>query len=419
MKRFLKNTDGNVAIVTSLSGVLLAGVAGLVTIFVQAADSEEAIQASLDAAVLAATAMPPGTKETQRIATAQAVFTTNLESAKKAGGADFVITSQPAFIVEDTEVSGRAKAKAKNPLGAALGISEMDVVSVAAARKIQSDPLCILALNGSQPASIEIYGNATLNAIDCAAQANSSDGKGMKLYGSKSKATASEFGVNGGYSGETWAPEPIKGVEKVNDPYANLPLPEAGACVDTKKKYGSAQYTLEPGTYCGGLNIGSGAEVTLNPGTYIMKDGQFSVGSGATVSGDEVMVALVGSNSYIHLMSKSATKLTSPRSGTYKNMQFMSDRDLSSSKFQQEWTTVLGGATLDYDGVMYLPEQQFWVGGTLHNVVINANSPSLAIVADKIWLQGNVVMQVTQENKRGLQDVAQAPSFGYGARLVR
>jgi hypothetical protein len=97
----------------------------------------------------------------------------------------------------------------------------------------------------------------------------------------------------------------------------------------------------------------------------------------------------------------------------------MSDRDVSHSKFEQEWTTIFSGATLDYDGVMYLPEQQFWVSGTGHDVIISANSPSLAIVVEKIWAQGNVVLEITQEDRRGIGKVAQAPGFGFGAMLAK
>ena len=149
-----------------------------------------------------------------------------------------------------------------------------------------------------------------------------------------------------------------------------------------------------------------------------MKDGQFAVNSGATVTGDEVMIALVGADSYIHLMSNSVTKVTSPRDGTYKNIQFMSDRDLTLSKFEQEWTTILGGATLDYDGVLYLPEQQFWVGGAGGDVIINGNSPTIAMVADKIWAQGNAIFEITQADRRAM-GLTPENSFAYGARLVR
>jgi Putative Flp pilus-assembly TadE/G-like len=417
VSEFSSATGGNVAVITALSAVLLTGVAGLATLFLQSTDSQTTLQASLDAAVLAGTAMKSGTTDKDRIAVAAAIFTANVEAANREGHAQFTVDGAPSFKVKNTEVSGTSFAKVENSLGAALGISSMNVTAKATAEKVESAPLCMLALNGSEPASLEVYGNATLNAINCAVQANSSNKTGMKMYGA-SKATASEFGVGGDYSGTGWSPPPVNGVEKVKDPFADVPVAVPGSCTSVPKKLSSGKFTLDPGTYCGGLDFGAGAAVFLNPGNYIMKDGQFQVGSGATVTGENVMVALVGANSHLLLMSNSSTKLTSPTEGTYKNIQFMSDRDLSTSKFNQEWTTILAGATLDYDGVMYLPEQQFWTSGTGHDIIIKANSPSLAIVADKVWLQGNVVMQVTQENKRGLEDVANAPGFVYGSRLV-
>jgi hypothetical protein len=108
----------------------------------------------------------------------------------------------------------------------------------------------------------------------------------------------------------------------------------------------------------------------------------------------------------------SVVTLTSPSSGTYMNIQFMSDRTVSQSKKQQEWTTILGSATLNYQGVMYLPEQQIWAEGT-----INATSPSMAILADQVWWQGNQKTTITVANPQNLP-VAAAPTFGIGARLV-
>ena len=377
------------------------------------------VQASLDAAVLAGTAMEGNASDIRRIEVAQKVFAANLSELAQANGANFVVSPIPTFSVSMTEVSGQAHGKIKNTIGAIIGISEMSVDAKAKAQKQKSHPLCVLALSKTSPASIEVYGNAQFNAHNCAAQANSSNGEGLKTYGSKAKSTASEFGVNGDFSGENWEPTPTTGILPVQDPYANLPVPQPDVCVNLGSKLQGATITLDPGTYCGGLDIMAGSVVSLNPGIYIMKDGQFAVGSGSSVSGDEVMIALVGADSYLLLKSGSTTKLTSPMTGTYKNMQFMSDRDLSQSKHQAEWTTILGGATLDYDGVMYLPEQQIWASGAAHDIIIKANSPCLSIVADKVWAQGNVIYDITQANPRNLTDIAVAPSFGYSARIVK
>lgn len=289
------------------------------------------------------------------------------------------------------------------------------MIASATAEKTSSEPVCVLALNEKEPSSFEAYGTAKFNAR-CAVQANSNHGSGLKIYGN-STATAAAFGVTGGYSGTAWLPQPVEGTSVIMDPYANLSVPSAGPCMSVDK-FIKTDVTLKPGTYCGGINIKPAAHVTLNPGVYFMKVGQFAVNSGSSVAGNDVMIALVGMDSYLNLLSQSATKLTSPRNGIYKNIQFMSDRDLSTSQHNKEWTTVLGGATLDFDGVMYLPEQQLWASGAGGKVIINANSPTMAIVADKIWAQGDVVYQITNEDRRNM-DLAQNLSFENGARLVK
>jgi hypothetical protein len=414
-----RDTQGSIAVVTALSLTVLTGAAGMATIYVQSQSAKASIQASLDAAVLAGTALRTGTPDAQRIKAAKRAFEFNLQQATKGSSAEIEITKDTEFLINETQVTGMAHARVKNTLGAALGITSMQVDTAAVAKKMESDPLCILTLDKTQPSTIEIYGNAHLNARDCAVQTNSNSGEGMKIYGNQSSATASQFGVTGDYSGDNWSPKPVTGTEPVLDPYADLPVSEPGACVAAGSIPNSGAFTLNPGTYCGGLDLKAGVTVTLNPGIYIMKDGQFAVNSGATVTGEDVLIALVGVNSFLDLKSGSAVRLTSPREGVYKNMQFMSDRDVSHSKFEQEWTTIFSGATLDYDGVMYLPEQQFWVSGTGHDVIISANSPSLAMVVNKLWAQGNVVLEITQEDRRGIGKVAQAPGFGFGAMLAK
>ncbi len=417
--RYFRDTHGSIAVIAALSLAVLTGAAGLATIYVQGQNTKTALQASLDAAVLAGTAMQTGTPDGQRIKVAKKAFKFNLKKMTENQSAEINISKDTEFFVTKTVVTGKAHAKVRNSLGAALGITEMAVETNATAKKMSSDPLCILALDATQPSTIEIYGNAHLNAPDCAVQANSSNGEGMKLQGAKSSATASQFGVTGNYSGTNWSPKPVIGSEPVLDPYADLPVPAAGTCVDAANIPKGGTFTLNPGTYCGGLKIGSGAVVTLTPGIYIVKDGQFTVSSGAAVNGEDVLIALVGANSHLNILADAKVKLSSPRDGVYKNIQFMSDRDLSKSKFGEEWSTIFSGATLAYDGVMYLPEQHLWVSGTGHDVVINANSPSLAMVVNKLWAQGNVVLAVTQQNLRGIVDVAHAPGFGYGAMLSK
>ena len=62
----------------------------------------------------------------------------------------------------------------------------------------------------------------------------------------------------------------------------------------------------------------------------------------------------------------------------------------------------------------YFPDQNFWVFG---DATLNANSPGLAVVADKVWVQGHATVNVTNANPRNLP--VTAPQMAYGVRLIK
>jgi hypothetical protein len=103
------------------------------------------------------------------------------------------------------------------------------------------------------------------------------------------------------------------------------------------------------------------------------------------------------------------------------NMQFM--QDFNNPDTKGGWVSIGGNdpgkgdgtAKVSYDGVAYFPTQNFWVFG---NASLNANSPSMAIVADKIWTQGNATVNVTHNNPRNLA-VSAGPTTTFGARLIK
>ncbi len=421
---FRSDTSGNIAIITALAASVLAGTAGIALLMGQNVRQKTALQAALDAGVLAGTSLAYGVAPEKRVKTAEQAFYANAKSGTfNDGGVEFSADQllKPAFTVSKSHVSGTATAVVKNTLAASFGITSMNVNSSARAEKQLSEPVCVLSLNRTAASSIYVYGNADLDVKDCAIQANSTSSQALQMDGKTSEVTAKQIGVTGGYGGNSnnWTPDPITGSEPIEDPYAALPVPEPENCVNLGGKLQSNSFSLGPGTYCGGISIKSGARVTLDPGIYIIKDGQLAIDSGAMVTGDKVMFAFVGANAYLNMKSDAAMTITSPTSGTYKNIQMMSDGDLSDSKFGEEWCTILSGAKLDYDGVLYLPEQQFWVSGTAQDAVVKGSSPSMVLVVDKVWAQGNAVIDLRRDDKRKTGGDGIVANFGYGARLVR
>lgn len=178
---------------------------------------------------------------------------------------------------------------------------------------------------------------------------------------------------------------------------------------------------LKPGTYCYGIHIYGGATVTMDPGVYVMWNGPFWVNGGATVTGDQVIIAFTGKGSTLQIWGNAGVSLTSPTSGTYMNMQFM--QDWNDDNTRNLWVSIGGSdpnndtgdsSKLSYDGVAYFPTQNFWVHG---NATVNENPPTLAVVADKIWTQGNATVNVTNSNPRNLS-VGAGPTVTTGVRLL-
>lgn len=417
---YISNERGNIAILTAISAALLSGVVGTAILMNQGNDTYELLQISLDDAVLAGTSLAYGAKDEERIKAAEVMFDQQVAGRLDGVGRSFYTaqTNGPQFTVSNNRVSGSARAVVNNSMGAAVGVTHIDEVVVAKAEKMDSSPVCVLTLNSKNESNFYVYGNASFDA-DCAVHANSDSSRAASISGNKSTVTASMFGVTGGATGSGWSVEPITGSDPVSDPYTKLPVPVAGNCLYNDLKIQNTNVTLNPGTYCGGLTVLAGGSVTLNSGEYIFLDGQLQLGSGAQINGDKVLIGLIGANSYLFMGSNSAMKLTSPIAGTYKNIQFMSDRDLSRSKFQQEWTTILSGASLEFDGAMYLPEQQLWISGTDHESIFKAYSPSLAVVVDTMWNQGNAKMEVRQADRRNIGPVDGVVTFNFGSRLVK
>ena len=112
-----------------------------------------------------------------------------------------------------------------------------------------------------------------------------------------SSVTASAISVAGGAvvsGGGSTTPAPTTGVASVADPFASLPAPAVGACNYNNYSPGYGTWTLNPGVYCGGINISNGATATFNPGIYIINGGALSLVGGTSDTGSGVMFYLTG-----------------------------------------------------------------------------------------------------------------------------
>ena len=136
----------------------------------------------------------------------------------------------------------------------------------------------------------------------------------------------------------SWSP--ISVPDEFVAPYRNAACKFNNTVVKT-----TADIALEPGVYCGGIDIQqAGAKVTLNPGVYVMRNGNFTMrpalGTGQTrmydpasgmpvgpnpatiktnVQGDGVTILFEGANSVFNIFG-GGLKLTAPTVGASPNL---------------------------------------------------------------------------------------------------
>jgi Flp pilus assembly protein TadG len=230
---------------------------------------------------------------------------------------------------------------------------------------------CVYVLDPSAPAAISMVGGSSLQT-SCSIYANSSSSDAIDLKGGSSISTGggATTNINGSWKGtgnSSISPAPNTNTGTVSDPFASMPAPAVGSCTSTG---GSLSGTLDPGVYCGSVSF-SGA-VSLNPGTYIFKNG-FSIGSSVTGTGVTLYVA-AGS---ISLSGQGSLTISAPTSGTYQGIAIYQDRADTNG------VSLVGGSTLDVSGVIYAPAANVSLSGNSGSSTVNTT-----IVANTLSLNG-------------------------------
>ena len=393
--RFRTDQTGAAALVFGLvAPVLLIG-AGAAISYSRASAVRTAEQSALDAAVLSGASLANGATDADRIGVAKAAFDAGMTNVSnhvmQAVSATFTVQPVGQNIVK---LTGSANATVSNPFSPFVGGKTINVGTSAVAQSNVSSQTCVYALNNKANGAIDLNGTVNVTT-SCPVQANSASGSAVRSVGGARMSTSS-MGVTGNYKGSAFTPPPKTGATALPDPYASLPFPTAGSCVALSGGSIKASTTISPGTYCGGLNISSGAVVTMTPGIYIFTNGDFKVEGGAQVSGTEVMLAFDGKGAKFWLSGGAIMKVTSPKTGTYMNMQFMEN---PTNVAGNTWVSIGGNSQLTYDGTMYFPLSNIWVFG---GSIVNGNSPTVSMVGDKLWFQDNSTINLTQLNTRGL-----------------
>ncbi len=243
-------------------------------------------------------------------------------------------------------------------------------------------PECVYVLDPSAANAFTAGGGASVT-MNCGIAIGDSNKVAATVTGGAT-VSASAISITGGYTvngGATVSPLPVTGVPAAGDPFASVSGPTAGSCDYTNYHPGWGSWTLNPGTYCGGITIDNGSTATFNAGTYIVNGGGIHFTGGASISGSGVMFYLTGTNaSYasVAMDGGASVTLSGPASGAYMGLLFFEDRSIVSNKN----ATFTGGASLNLTGSLYFPTTGIsYAGGT-------SGSANTAIVAKQVSFAG-------------------------------
>ncbi|MBI1383660.1 MAG: hypothetical protein GC150_01935 [Rhizobiales bacterium] len=385
LSHFASDRRGNVAIIFAAALTPIIVALGSSVDYGRALSVRTHLQQALDAAVVGA-AKATNVSIEERLVLANQIFTANFLNG-------FAASATPQISNDGNRIIASANASIDTTFLGVVGLEGVEVSVNSTANAVQPKPICLLALNETKSKAIEISGTGTLTAVNCSVQTNSTAPDALYAGGTTS-ASSTMFCTVGGWSGTNFTPRP-KTCGHVADPYAGMAYPESEGCDYNNESVRMQQgpRTLSPGIYCGGLDIRTHAEATLQPGVYIMKDGPFSVGSGAEVTGLGVTIYLVGDDALVDIDGGAIADLRAQTEGNYEGFLFIQDpNDIESS--DDETSVINGGGDITMVGTIYLPGQTVFITG---GGSFGINSPLMPIIADSFMIRGNGVFQIDMD----------------------
>lgn len=202
--------------------------------------------------------------------------------------------------------------------------------ATAVARAMGGGRVCVIVLEETASEALSVVQKAKIEAVDCAIYSNSTSSSGI-FADQFALLTAELICSAGGIDGADihFDPSPTSDCPLIDDPLAARPAPAVAGCDYNDVFIEEDTRTLSPGVYCGGLTIRKWSVITLEPGIYVIKDGEFKVDTNATLTGDNVGFYLTGNNTNFYFWSNSTIELTAPKDGPMAGILFFEDRSVT------------------------------------------------------------------------------------------
>lgn len=266
-------------------------------------------------------------------------LTTNSNFKGKPFHAEVVVTLQQPRMFSAIFGSGTIAITTR---GVARGTTASGTTPYTGASLIVLDPGAAGALSATGSGVIDAESTIQVNSSNV--KAATADGAGVvrapsiQVSGNYSATTSGRFVTTSDPSVKTAAPT-------LADPLGGLAAPSTTglATQSFQSTYGAK--TINPGVYSGGLSLANGMVITMNPGVYYMKGGDFSVGGGVTVIGNGVTIYT--DTGTLNIQGGATVNLKPPTSGNYAGLTYFQDRNNSKA------LNMSGGSSSSIYGTIY------------------------------------------------------------------
>jgi hypothetical protein len=410
---FRRDTSGIIAIMVVLLVPVMVGMMGLTVDVGLWYAAKRTMQNGADAAALAAgTELINGGDSTDITRAAQADADRNGYNATT----DTLVVNNPPTSGGSIGDDGSVEVIITRELPLFFSTIFLKEAITAQARAVVNsvfeDEFCILGLDPTESKAVEVSGTATAT-FDCGIAVNSDAGNALSVGGAAEVSvttvtTVGDIDIVGGGDLETDAP-PRRGAA-VDDPYDDLEVPDFLDCdepVGGTAGGGGNSGTSVSGTetfdagggifvFCNGFSANSGADVTFEPGTYIIDQGDFQIAGGASITGEGVTIILTSSGAdnkigKIQITGGAAITLSAPTEDLagadgFSGVLFYQDRNVSSNASKSN--LIAGGSELDLAGALYFPSQSLkFAGGS------SLGDGCTQLIAQKVTITGDTGVQ--------------------------
>jgi Flp pilus assembly protein TadG len=399
LKNLAKDTSGTVFIYTAASLAVLLGMAGLAVDLGYWYWSQRDMQSAADSAAMSA-ALEMARGATGPEIEARARDSATLNGYQHGLAALVTVNRPPASGVHAGDANYIEAIVQQDQSGFVSSMVHSGDMTVAAraVATLAGAPSCVIALNPSDDQVLSIEGKSDVQ-LGCGAQSNSTSATAVSQQGKNSSLTAESVSSAGGYEGSNYTPMPQTGMPTVEDPFAYLDPPTVGPCDEPAGApytivSGMGSVTLDPGVYCGGIDI-NGGDITFNPGLYIVDEVGLQIKGASTVDGDGVTFYIpptatgVLSATYdplfatLYIAGQAQVTLTAPNNlaDPYDGILFYQD---PASPANLVWD-LAGGSDMILGGVLYAPTNDIYFAGGSST----SGNPWTAIIADEVHFVGN------------------------------